>query len=163
MSETLLGLVVEGLDLGTGPNELDFGMFSPDWSKECSSNAPCPQSHPNHSVFQHHLWHKSTWWLCSGCWNAGFLILVFFLLGGNLPPSSTSLSGRFLLIETLVLAALALVLTLSVLFTAPLFLSLMLELHICGDFHRHVPCSDRRGCTSALKTPALGLSLIRFE
>lgn len=126
MREILLGSVVEGLDLGTGPNELGFGTLNPDWSKECSSNAPCPQSHPNHSVFQHHLWHKSTRWLCSGCWNAGFLIFVFFLLGGNLPPSSASLSGRFILIETLVLAALALALTLGALFTS-LFLSLMLE------------------------------------
>lgn len=31
-------------------------------------------------------------------------------------------------------------------------------LHICGDFHRHVLCSDRRGCASGLKMLALGLS-----
>lgn len=36
-------------------------------------------------------------------------------------------------------------------------------LHICGDFHRHVLCSDRHGCASGLKTPVLSLSLIRFE
>lgn len=51
----------------------------------------------------------------------------FSFLGGNLLPSSASLSGRFLLIKTLVLAALVLALTLGALFPAHLFLSLMLE------------------------------------
>lgn len=51
----------------------------------------------------------------------------FSFLGGNLLPCSASLSGRFLLIKTLGLAALVLALTLGALFTAHLFLSLMLE------------------------------------
>lgn len=124
VSKTLLGSIVESLDLGTGPNELDFGTHSPYWIKECASNPLYPKSHPNHSVLQHHLWYKSTQWLCSSCWNAGFQILIFFLLGGNLPPSSASLSGRFLLIKTLGLAARF---TLGALFTALLFLSFILE------------------------------------
>lgn len=47
--------------------------------------------------------------------------------GGNLPSSSASLSGRFVVIKILGLKALAYVLTLGALFTALLFLSLMSE------------------------------------
>lgn len=119
--------MAEGLDFGTGPNDLDFGTHSPDWSKECSPNPPYPKATQTTACFSITCGTNPPSWLCSGCWNAGFQILVFFLLGGNLPPSSASLSGRFLLIKTLGLAALVLALTLGALFIALLFLSLMLE------------------------------------
>lgn len=159
--------MVEGLDLRTRPNELDFGTHSPDWSKEYSSNQPYPQSHPKPQcvsaspVAQIHP--VALFWLLK----CRFSDLDFLSVGRK---SATFLCKSFRKVSSnknIGFSNLGVGFDLGCPFYRSSFPVFNVGvLHICGDFHRHVLCSDRHvlwdlkhRCSASV---SLGLSKERF-